>query len=323
LTFSRNSDQQRKSLHLHLVVKEALKLLRASLPATITIYQDIAEDIGAVHADPTQMHQVLMNLCANAEYAMRQTGGLLMVRLDGVEVDAAFATQHSVLRSGLHVRLTVQDTGPGIAPEILERIFEPFFTTKDVGQGSGMGLAVVHGIVNSHNGAITVESALGKGTTFAIYLPWIDAIAVEETLLEEATPNGKGSILFVDDENALAVWGREMLEHLGYTVVSSTDSTRALEIFRMAPHGFDLVITDQTMPYMTGEVLAQELRHIRPDIPIILCTGFSHTIDAERARAHGINAFLMKPLTACDLGRTIQRVLTQQTVRQVRKEDIP
>ena len=228
-----------------------------------------------------------------------------------------------LLRPGLYVRLTVQDTGPGIAPEILERIFEPFFTTKDVGQGSGMGLAVVHGIVNSHNGAITVESTVGKGTTFAIYLPWINAIAVEETLPEEVTPHGKGSILFVDDEHAIAVWGQEMLEQLGYVVVASSDSTQALEVFRRAPYGFDLVITDQTMPYMTGEVLARELRRIRPDISIILCTGFSHTIDAERARAQGINAFLMKPLTACDLGRTIQRVLTQQTVRQVCKEDIP
>jgi PAS domain S-box-containing protein len=323
LTFSRNSDQQRKPLHLHLVVKEALKLLRASLPTTITIYQDIAEDIGVVHADPTQMHQVLMNLCANAEYAMRQTGGLLQVRLDGVEVDEALAAQHPTLHPGLYVRLTVRDTGPGIAPNILERIFEPFFTTKDVGQGSGMGLAVVHGIVKSHNGVITVESSLGKGTTFAIYLPWINAIAVEEDLSEEVTPNGQGSILFIDDEHAIAVWGQEMLEQLGYTVVASTDSTRALELFRMAPHGFDLVVTDQTMPYMTGEVLARELRHIRPDIPIILCTGFSHTIDAELAKAQGINAFLMKPLTACDLGRAIQRVLTQQTVQQVGKEDIP
>jgi PAS domain S-box-containing protein len=322
LTFSRNSDQQRQPLHLHLVVKEALKLLRASLPATITIYQDIAEDIGAVHADPTQMHQVLMNLCANAEYAMRQTGGLLMVRLDGMEVDEALATQHPALRPGLYVRLTVQDTGPGIAPEILERIFEPFFTTKEVGQGSGMGLAVVHGIINSHNGAIMVESVLGKGTTFAIYLPWINATGVEETLPEEVTPNGKGTILFVDDENALAVWGQEILQHLGYDAVACTDSTQALEIFRRTPHGFDLVITDQTMPYMTGEVLAREMRQIRPDIPIILCTGFSHTIDAERARAQGINAFLMKPLTACELGRTIQRVLTQQTIQQVGQEDI-
>jgi PAS domain S-box-containing protein len=315
LTFSRKSDQERKPLHLHLVVKETLKLLRASLPTTITIFPDIAEDTGPIHANPTQMHQVLMNLCANAEYAMRQTGGILKVRLDAVEVDAAFAAQRPALHSGPHVRLTVQDTGPGIAPDILERIFEPFFTTKDVGQGSGMGLAVVHGILKSHNGAITIKSALGNGTTFEIYLPRIDATAADEALSDEALPNGKGSILFVDDEDALAVWAQEMLEHLGYDVVVRTDGTQALKAFRMTPHRFDLVITDQTMPYMTGDVLARELRHIRPDIPIILCTGFSHTINAEQAKAQEIDAFLMKPLTTRDLGLAIQRVLTQHIAR--------
>jgi PAS domain S-box-containing protein len=322
LTFSRKSEQERTSLRLHLVVKEVLKLLRASLPTTIRIVQDIAADTGYVLADPTQMHQVLMNLCANAEYAMRETGGVLKVCLDTVEVDAVIAAHHPRLRPGLHVRLTVQDTGAGIAPEILERIFEPFFTTKDVGQGSGMGLAVVHGIINSHNGAITVKSALGKGTTFEIYLPQVNATAADKVLPEEAIPPGKGSILFVDDEDILAVWGQEMLEHFGYDVVVRTDSIQALEAFRMAPHGFDLVITDQTMPYMTGDMLARELRDIRPDIPIILCTGFSYTIDAEQAQTQGIDAFLMKPLTARELGLAIQQVLTQQTARQVCKEEI-
>jgi CheY-like chemotaxis protein len=230
-------------------------------------------------------------------------------------VDEALTAQYPALCPGAHVRITVQDTGPGIAAGNLERIFEPFFTTKEVGQGAGMGLAVVHGIINSHNGAITVESFLGKGARFDIYLPQIDAAAADEDLPEEAVPNGKGAILFVDDEDALVVWGQEMLTHLGYDVVVRTDSLQALEVFRMEPHRFDLVITDQTMPYMTGEVLSRELRRIRPDIPLILCTGFSHTIDAERAKAQGINAFLMKPLTACDLGRAIQRVMTQHTRR--------
>ena len=315
LTFSRTTDQERKPLHLHVVVKEALKLVRASLPTTISIFQDIAEDTGVVCANPTQMHQVLMNLCANAEYAMRQTGGVLKVRLDAITVDEALTAQYPALHPGPHVRFTVQDTGPGIADETLERIFEPFFTTKEVGQGSGMGLAVVHGIINSHHGAIAVESAPGKGAKFEIYLPQINATATDEDLPEEAVPNGKGAILFVDDEDALAVWGQEMLTHLGYDVVVRTDSLQALEAFRMEPHRFDLVITDQTMPYMTGEVFAQELRRIRSDIPLILCTGFSHTIDAERAKAQGIDAFLMKPMTACDLARAIQRVMSQQTRR--------
>jgi PAS domain S-box-containing protein len=311
LTFSRNSFQEHKPLSLHLVVKEALKLLRASLPTTITIIQDIAEDAGTILADSTQMHQVLMNLCANAEYVMRQTGGILKVCLDAVEVTEAFAVQHPVLHPGPHVRLMVQDTGAGIAPEILDRIFEPFFTTKAVGQGSGMGLAVVHGIINSHNGVITVKSVPGQGTAFSIYLPRVNTPAETEVPLEEVIPNGKGSILFVDDEDFLADWGQEMLEYLGYEVVVMTNGTQALEAFRSAPYGFDLVITDQTMPYMTGDVLARELRHIRPDIPIILCTGFSHTIDTEQAKAQGIDAFLLKPLTARDLGVAIQRVLTQ------------
>jgi PAS domain S-box-containing protein len=318
LTFSHSKDQEHKPLHLHLVIKEALKLLRASLPSTIAIYEDISENTGTVLANATQMHQVLMNLCANAEYAMRQTGGMLKVRLDVAEVDEAFTAQHPTLYPGPHVRLTVQDTGLGIAPEILERIFEPFFTTKDVGQGSGLGLAMVHGIINNHNGAITVESALEKGTTFEMYLPQVNAIAADESFAEEETvPNGKGSILFVDDEDVLAVWGQETLEFLGYDLVVKTDSTQALETFRMAPQGFDLVITDQTMPYMTGEELARGLRDIRPDIPIILCTGFSHVIDAEKATAQGINAFLMKPFTAHDLGRVVHHVLTQQSRQQM------
>ena len=318
LTFSRNKDQERQPIHLHPVIKEALKLLRASLPSTITIYQDIAENTDIVFADATQMHQVLMNLCANAEYAMRQTGGILKVRLDAVEIDEVFAVQHPPLQPGPHVRLTVQDTGAGIAPGILERIFEPFFTTKDVGQGTGMGLAVVHGIINSHNGAIMVESVVGKGTMFEIYLPQVNKRVVDESFEEEEViPNGKGSILFVDDEDVLVIWGQETLERLGYDVVVRTDSSQALETFRMAPQCFDLVISDQTMPYMTGEGLSQELRDIRPDIPIILCTGFSHIVDAEKAKAQGINAFLMKPFTARDLGLAVHRVLTQQTIQQM------
>jgi PAS domain S-box-containing protein len=315
LTFSRKSEQEQKPLHLHIIIKEALKLLRAMLPTTIGIFQDIAEDTGAVLADPTQIQQVLLNLGANAEYAMRETGGLLDVRLDAITVDTALVAQHPELVPGPHVRLRVRDTGRGIAPEIMGRIFEPFFTTKDVGQGTGMGLAVVHGIVTSHGGAITVQSTPGQGTAVEIYFPCITATVDDAVAAEEPLPYGNGSILFIDDENTVAQAGQRLLEQLGYDVMVRTSSIEALDVFRTAPHRFDLVITDQTMPHMTGAVLVEELRSIRADVPIILCTGFSHTIDAAQAAAQGIDAFLMKPLLIRDLGLTIKRVFAQRTQR--------
>jgi two-component system cell cycle sensor histidine kinase/response regulator CckA len=192
------------------------------------------------------------------------------------------------------------------------RIFEPFFTTKDVGQGTGMGLAMVHGIVTSHDGAITVQSMPGQGTTFQIYLPCIEPAVDCETPAEEPLPYGNGSILFVDDENTLVQVGQRLLEQLGYDVVVKTNGLEALAVFRIDPYRFDLVITDQTMPYVTGAALADKFRDIRPDIPIILCTGFSHTIDAAKAATQGIDAFLMKPLMLRDLGRTVQNVLAQR-----------
>jgi PAS domain S-box-containing protein len=315
LTFGRKREPEPKPLHLHTIVKEALQLLRASLPATIAMRQDLAEDAGMVLADPTQMHQVLVNLCANAEHAMRHTDGVLEVQLDAVELDATCTDQYPTLHPGPHVRLTVRDTGHGMTPEVMGRIFEPFFTTKDVGQGTGMGLAVVHGIVTSHNGAITVQSAPEQGTTFVIYLPRVAATSSAVVPQAEPVLTGKGCILFVDDEDAIALWGQELLTQLGYEVVVNTSSLEALAIFQAAPEHFDLVITDQTMPHMTGEILAAKLQDIRPDIPIILCTGFSHSIDAEKAAAQGIDAFLMKPLLARDLGVAIQQVLAHRAVQ--------
>ena len=316
LTFSRASEPERIPVQLRLIVKEALKLLRASLPTTIDIRQDIDHDDGTVLADPTQMHQVLMNLCANAEYAMRDTGGILEVRLDTVELDTGAVAHYAELVPGSYVRLTIRDTGHGIPPEVATRVFEPFFTTKGVGQGTGMGLAVVHGIVTSHGGAITLQSTPGQGTTCEVYLPRLDMVVDDTTSRDESLPVGKGVILFIDDEEAIARVSQQMLERLGYQAVVRTSSLAALETFRQTPHHFDLVITDQTMPHMTGEALACELRRIRPDIPIILCTGFSHTIDAKKALAQGIDAFLMKPLVARDLGLAIQHVLEQRAVGQ-------
>jgi PAS domain S-box-containing protein len=312
LTFSRASEPERVPLQLRLIVKEALKLLRASLPTTIDMRQDIDHDDGTVLADPTQMHQVLMNLCANAEYAMRDTGGTLEVRLDTVELDTGAVAHYAELAPGPYVRLTIRDTGHGIPPEVASRVFEPFFTTKGVGQGTGMGLAVVHGIVTSHGGAIRLQSPPGQGTTCEVYLPRLDMVVDDTTSRDDSLPLGKGVILFVDDEEAIVRVGQRMLERLGYQAVVCTSSLAALETFRQTPQHFDLVITDQTMPHLTGEALACELRRIRPDIPIMLCTGFSHTIDAEKAQAQGIDAFLMKPLVARDLGLAIQHVLAQR-----------
>ena len=291
LTFSRASEPERIPVQLRLIVKEALKLLRASLPTTIDIRQDIDHDDGTVLADPTQMHQVLMNLCANAEYAMRDTGGTLEVRLDTVELDTGAVAHYAELVPGSYVRLTIRDTGHGIPPEVATRVFEPFFTTKGVGQGTGMGLAVVHGIVTSHGGAITLQSTPGQGTTCEVYLPRLDMVVDDPTSRDESLPVGKGVILFIDDEEAIARVSQQMLEKLGYQAVVRISSLAALETFRQTPHHFDLVITDQTMPHMTGEALACELRRIRPDIPIILCTGFSHTIDARKPWPRGSMRF--------------------------------
>jgi PAS domain S-box-containing protein len=317
LMFSRQSEHEREPVQIPLLVQEVLILLRASLPTTIEIRQHIDTQAGAVLADPTRMHQLLLNLCTNAEHAMRQRGGILEVRVDAVEVEAALASHHGELQPGWHVLITIRDTGHGMGPEVLERIFEPFFTTKGVGEGTGMGLAMVHGIVISHGGALTVQSATGTGTTFEIYLPRIDQTTEETTRSEVSIPHGKGCILFVDDEGALARLGQEMLEQLGYDVVARISSIEALEAFRAMPQRFDVVITDQTMPHMTGEALTRELRRIRPDIPIILCTGFSHVMNTEKAHALGIDAFCMKPLSTQDLGLTIQQVLAQ------RSEQIP
>ena len=312
LTFSRQTQTARIPLQPQIPVQETLRLLQASLPATIELLQFYADDVGTVLGDATQLHQVVMNLCVNAEQAMRETGGVLEVRLEAVEVDPPLAAHHAGLRAGPYVRLTIRDTGPGIPPHLTERIFEPFFTTKEVGGGTGMGLAIVHGIVTSHGGAITVESTLGHGSIFSVYLPRVNEEPPREGLSEPAVPRGNERILFVDDEEHLMLAARGMLTHLGYQAQGVTSSLAALDAFRAAPQRFDLVITDQTMPEMTGEALMRELRRLRPEIPVILCTGFSHVIDATRAREIGIDAFLMKPLLIRDLAVTIRQVFAQR-----------
>lgn len=312
LTFSRRTEQERKPLQLHELIKEMLSLLRASFPSTIAIRQNLNPRAGTVLADPTQMHQMLLNLCTNAEYAMRQTGGFLEVSLDTVHIDKQVAGLHTTLQPGTYVCIVVRDTGRGIAPEAFEHIFEPFFTTKPRGEGTGMGLALVHGIVTNHSGVITVDSAPGQGTTFRVYLPRVAPISLEEKAPALPLPLGTGCILFVDDEEALVRIGTAMLARLGYEVVARTSSVEALEAFRATPQRFDLVITDQTMPNMTGEMLISSIRLLRPDIPVILCTGFSHVMHAEKAQSLGVDAFLMKPLTIYDLACAVQQLMAPQ-----------
>jgi PAS domain S-box-containing protein len=308
LTFSRQTDQERTPVLVRLIVKEVVKLLRASLPSTIELHQNTQSD-ALVMGDPTQIHQVLMNLCTNAGYAMRDQGGRLTVNLGPVELDPEFTAGHPNLKSGPYLKLTVSDTGPGIAESELDRIFEPFFTTKEKGEGTGMGLAVVHGIVTSHGGDIFVRSEPGQGTTFTVLFPAVERRIEPETRLEIPPPSGTESILFVDDELALANAAKHMLESLGYDVITRTNGLEALELFEHQPDRFDLVITDMTMPGLTGDQLAQKLMEIRSDLPVILCTGFSARINEEKALALGIRAFVSKPVLKRRIAETIRMVL--------------
>ncbi|RMH32541.1 MAG: response regulator [Nitrospirae bacterium] len=313
LTFSRQGGTERTPVQLEPILRDAFTFLRASLPATIDIRMHLLSE-AMVLADPAQMNQVVVNLCSNAECAMREHGGVLEILLEDVLISEQRQDRVSTLPPGPYVRLTVRDTGHGIAPELLDRIFDPFFTTKQTADGSGMGLAVVHGIVTGHGGTIHAESALGRGTTVTVYLPAIPTPQPEKSASRTPSLEGKESILFVDDEEALVRLGQELLSLLGYQVEVRTNSLEALELFRENPDRFDLVITDQTMPLMTGEQLARELLKIRPGLPIILCTGFSHTVTAEKAKALGIRAYLMKPLAIRDLAPIVRHVLDEDPI---------
>ena len=308
LTFSRQVLRECKPIQIKPITKEVLKFLRASLPTTIEIQQDIQSD-ALIMADPTQIHQVVMNLCTNAEHAMRAKGGVLGVKLTEVKLRRDFLDDHPELKPGNYLELTVSDTGHGISAHILNRIFDPFFTTKKTGEGTGMGLSVVHGIVRSCGGTIAATSEPDKGSTFRAYFPVIDRQIEPATAAEEPIPSGNERILFVDDEPALTNIGKQTLESLGYDVQTRTSSIEALELFKAQQDRFHLVITDMTMPNMTGEELAQELMHIKPSIPIILCTGFSAKIDDRKASAMGIRAFVLKPMVLREIATTIRKVL--------------
>ena len=311
LTFSRQAEQERKPVQVKLIIKEAIKFLRASLPMTIDIRQEIKSD-SLVMADPTQLHQLIMNLCANAGHAMKDKGGVLEVKLIDVKFDADLTAKSPELKPGPYLELTVSDSGHGIPAHILDRIFDPFFTTKGKSEGTGMGLSVVHGIVGRCGGKITISSEPGKGSTFKICLPTVERYEASLPIEREPIATGTDRILFVDDETAIVNIGEQMLESLGYKVTTRTSSIEALELFKAKAENFDLVITDLTMPNMTGDELAKELIRIRPGIPTILCTGYSTRINPQHAATMGIRAFVSKPVLKRDIAKTIRNVLGEK-----------
>lgn len=314
LTFSRQTDQERKPVQVSLIIKEALRLLRASLPTTIEIRQNIASE-SLVVGDPTQIHQVLMNLCTNAGHAMQENGGILEVSLIDVHLEEESLPRYPQVVADSYIRLTVSDTGYGMPPNVLERIFDPFFTTKERSKGTGMGLSVVHGIVENHGGIISVSSEPGKGSTFNVYLPvFFDETAITSDTAE-SLPAGSERILFVDDELPVVETGKHVLETLGYNVTTRTSSVEALELFKVKPNSFDLVITDMTMPNMTGDKLAKELLDIRSDIPIIICTGYSSLINKEKAEDMGIRAYIMKPMLKSEIAQAIRTALNPKEMQ--------
>jgi PAS domain S-box-containing protein len=307
LTFSRQTEQGKKPLHVSPILNETVKFLRASMPSTIRIKVNVKTASDLVLGDPTQMHQVIMNLATNAAYAMREKGGTLLLELD--DLNASPDELPVGVDPGPYLTLRVRDTGTGISPQIVEKIFDPFFTTKEVGEGTGLGLSVVLGIVKQMRGHVTAESTPGEGSVFTVYLPSVAGDSASGVARDEPIPTGTERVLFIDDEEALVSMGEELLASLGYEVAGKANVREALALFRLDPSRFDLVVTDQTMPEMTGVELAKEILSLRPDTPIIMATGFSHLVDADKAKAAGIKAFVIKPLTKGEIARTIRSVL--------------
>ena len=319
LAFSRQTESERKPIKVGSIAKEVMRFLRASLPTTIEIRTKIEVEQDTVLGDPTQIHQVLMNLCTNAHHAMLENGGVLEVSLSHMNVGSETAAKHPGLQSGKYLKLCVSDTGCGMSPEVMKRIFDPYFTTKGKGVGTGLGLAVVHGIVKDLCGEIHVESEPGEGSRFEIFLPTADEKVIPEIRTHSSLPRGDERILFVDDEEGVVDLAKRMLQHLGYEVEVRTSSLDALAEFRARPDNFDLVISDMTMPNMTGDRLAGELMAIRSDIPIIICTGYSERISVQRAREIGIRAFVMKPIVMRQMAETIRKALGKE-IEEWRKQ---
>ncbi|MCK5228875.1 MAG: response regulator, partial [Desulfobulbaceae bacterium] len=319
LAFSRQTKSEQIHLHPQPILKEAIKLIRSSIPTTISVEQNIEDGCGAIKADPTQLHQIIMNLCTNSYQAMEEHGGILSITLDRTELTTDDLRDEPSLIPGSYVQLTIADTGPGINPDIQKHIFDPYFTTKEVGKGTGLGLSVVHGIVKNHGGMISADSKVGEGTTFHVFFPELIEMIEENVVAAHSMPTGNERILFVDDERLLADMGKQLLERSGYSVTALTSSREALEMFRAQPDQFDLVITDQTMPGLTGVNLAQAIFAIQQNMPIILCTGYSTTISKKKALAMGIREFVMKPMLKNDIAPLIRKVLDEVKAEKTNK----
>ena len=311
LAYTRKHELERKVIDLKEITNEALKFIRASIPSTIEIRAQIPKEPCIIIADATMIHQIIMNLCTNAHHAMLDQGGILSLSLECLDLRTISEMVDDDLKPGRYIKLSVADTGIGMPPEIIDRIFDPYFTTKEIGVGTGLGLSVVQGIVKSHNGAIKVDSKSGNGTTFDIFLPSVgieQAIEVED---HQYIPHGNERILFVDDEELLVELGKQMLKHLGYSVVATTDPQEALKLFEKEKDAIDLIITDLTMPNMTGDILVKKILQIKPNLPIIMCTGFSERIDQKRAVELGIRSLLEKPIQVSDMANTIRKLLDE------------
>lgn len=311
LSFSRPGRNEIQDFELRTVIMESIKFLRSTLPTTIDITQDIDERAGFIRANPTEIHQVLLNIITNAAQAMSKSGGSLHLSLKPIEADGVLIKKLPQLTPGPHIRLSISDTGPGMTSEVADRIFEPFYTTTGIGEGTGLGLSTVYGIIKSINGALEVETAPGEGAVFHIYIP--RAIAGEKKTgpKESSVSAGSEHILHVDDEVMVSETAKMILERQGYTVETTLNGPEALEKFRANPDKYDLVITDLTMPKMTGDVLAREMLKIRPDLPIILCSGFTRDYDPATYRQMGIRALLMKPFSLLEIGKVIREALDE------------
>jgi len=309
LTFSRQVEVEKKPLYLQEVINEIMNLVKASFPSSIEIKMDLDPHCGTVLADTTQIHQVIMNLCTNAYHAMIDKGGILHVRLNEMEVDEGKAASVPNLEKGNYVVVTITDTGHGMDHATMNRIFEPFFTKKEVGVGSGLGLSVVHGIVKSYKGAIEVESQPGKGSTFNIYLPRHGKGPFDLFTDKEVLKKGRETILFVDDEEEITYMGKKMLENLGYKVNIQTDTRKAVAEFEANHDKYDLLVTDQTMPHMLGTDMARHFRQIRPDLKVIIITGYSNSISSEMLEKEKIDELVLKPIILSEFSKVIRRVL--------------
>ncbi len=312
ISFTKQSDQHMEPLKISLVIKEFFRLIRSSLPATIKIQLNISIENDLVMADITQINQSLMNLCTNAYYAMKDKGGILEINVINIDIDDDDIDLYKNLTPGKYTLITISDTGHGIKPELMEKIFDPFFTTKTDNKLTGMGLFVVHGIVKNHRGAITVQSNIGKGTVFNIFLPCVEKKVHDSIPQIQSISTNHEKILFVDDDKAIVDAAKRMLERLGYEVSTALNGTQALEFFQSESHPFDVIITDMTMPDLTGVALAKKIFKIAPDSSIILCTGFSTAINPKKAIDLGFKAFLLKPVTKNKIAETIRIVIDQK-----------